>query len=378
MRIIGLDVGGANLKAALPDGTARSKIFELWKFPDLLGKTLSIFLEDMEPAHVGLTMTGELCDCFETKREGVARILEQVEAAFPEAEVRVWSTAGDFVTPEEARQEPIKVAAANWHALAALAGRLVCERCGCGDVEGAKAWAAHRVAGGDGAPRWLAGLPDGEAVRSALMIDVGSTTTDIIPIADGRPTPLGLCDMQRLRSRELVYTGARRTPVCTLIHEGVMAECFGTAHDAYLRLGMVPDDPTDCHTADGRPATAKYAHGRLARMLGGDAELTSKEETLQLAQQVFDRQRTLLADAIATVAARLPEPPSAVVFFGSGEFLGQAAWVEYISKSQRDPAEPMCIISLSKMIGPEVSASACAYAVALLAEEACSETVSAS
>jgi probable H4MPT-linked C1 transfer pathway protein len=373
MNIIGLDVGGANLKAALPDGTARSKIFELWKFPELLGKTLSVFLEDWNPAHVGLTMTGELCDCFETKREGVARILEQVEAAFPQAEVRVWTTAGSFVTPDEARREPIKAAAANWHALAALAGRLVCERCGSCDAEQAKSWAAHRVAA-----HWEPGLPDGEAVRSALMIDVGSTTTDIIPIADGRPTPLGLCDIERLRSRELVYTGARRTPVCTLLHEGVMAECFATVHDAYLRLGMVPDDPADNHTADGRPATARYAHGRLARMLGGDPELTSKDETLQLAQQIFDRQRTLLADAIATVAARLPEPPSAVVFFGSGEFLGQAAWVEYVAKSQRDPAAPMCVISLSKMIGPEVSASACAYAVALLAEEECSASLSVS
>lgn len=370
MSIIGLDIGGANLKAALPDGTARSKIFELWKHPEQLGKTLQIFLEDLTPSQLAVTMTGELCDCFETKREGVFRILSEIGRAFPETEVRIWSTAGRFVTPAEARAEPLSVAAANWHALAALGGRLVQARCVDGDDcpddgERAAAWATHRVG-----QNWREGLPGG-GVPAALMIDVGSTTTDIIPITDGVPTPIGHCDAERLKTKELVYTGARRTPLCALMCDGIMAEYFATTHDAYLRLGMVPDDPNDHHTADGRPATARYAHGRLARMLGGDPEITPEAETLRLAQQVYDRQRKLLVDAIRTVAGRLPEPPRAVIFFGSGEFLGQAAWLDYARELRQDAPEPMCVISLAKMLGPAVSAAACAYAVAVLAEEEC-------
>jgi probable H4MPT-linked C1 transfer pathway protein len=333
MKIIGLDIGGANLKAARADGSARSRVFELWKYPDMLGRALGMFVEDWVPAELAVTMTGELCDCFATKREGVSRILDEVERAFPRAAIHVWTTAGEFVTPKDARQNYLKAAAANWNALATLAGRLIRRECG-------------------------------EQVANALMIDVGSTTTDIIPLHQGLPISSGQSDAERLKTRELVYTGARRTPICALLHDGVMAELFATSHDAYLSLGMVPDAPHDHHTADGRPATAHHAHGRLARMLGGDPQITPVEETKRLAMQVFDRQRAIIADAVRTVAGRLPAPPEAVIFFGSGEFLAEAAWHDFAGQSLRH-------FSLSTMIGREVSMAACAYAVAVLAEEKC-------
>src|SRR6185437_7787389 len=51
----------------------------------------------------------------------------------------------------------------------------------------------------------------------ALLVDVGSTTTDIVPIAGGRVVAAGRTDPARLRSGELVYTGVLRTPVCAVI-----------------------------------------------------------------------------------------------------------------------------------------------------------------
>ncbi|MFL6120051.1 helix-turn-helix domain-containing protein, partial [Actinophytocola sp.] len=102
-----------------------------------------------------------------------------------------------------------------------------------------------------------------------------STTTDVIPLIDGRPVPAARTDPARLQSGELVYTGIRRTPVCALLGDLGAAEFFATTHDVYLILGMTPADPADRDTADGRPATLECAHARLARMVCGDAESVS-------------------------------------------------------------------------------------------------------
>jgi len=329
--VIGLDVGGANLKAATIGGAARSRPFELWKRPEQLGEVLVDLLRGWKAARLAVTMTGELCDCFVTKRDGVERILAQIERAFPATPFGVWSTDGRFFTPNEARKQPLAVAAANWHALATVAG-------------------ASLLPG-------FAGKQDRN--QSLLLVDVGSTTTDIIPVIDGKPASAGLTDSERLNSGELVYTGCRRTPVCALLQQGVMAEFFATTLDVYLLLGVFDEDFNDCQTADGRPATKKNAHARLARMVGGDCEITSETATRRLASDVNAKQRGLLTGAIRAVVGRMPRTPEAVVLSGSGEFLARSAWQDVAS-------DAIPIKSLQEVLGPEVSAAACAYAAALL------------
>ena len=51
------------------------------------------------------------------------------------------------------------------------------------------------------------------AIRDALFVDIGTTTTDIIPIVGGVVVACGRTDPERLASGELLYTGAVRTPV---------------------------------------------------------------------------------------------------------------------------------------------------------------------
>src|SRR5262245_58955102 len=139
---LGIDIGGANLKAATAQGEARNRPFPLWKDPQRLPDALRGLLADVPAAErLAVTMTGELCDCYATKREGVAAILDAVEAAAAGRRVLVWQTDGRFVSPAEARKAALLAAAANWHALATFVGRF--------------------------APR-----------GPALLLDVGSTTTD--------------------------------------------------------------------------------------------------------------------------------------------------------------------------------------------------------
>jgi hypothetical protein len=279
------------------------------------------------PAHeiLAVTMTGELCDCFETKRQGVTAILDAVQRAAGNVRVRVWNNQGRFADLDAARADPLPIAAANWLALATFAGRFA---------------------------------PNGPA----LLLDIGSTTSDIIPLVDGRPIPRGRTDPERLEIQELVYSGVRRTPVCALFGGGA-AEFFATTLDVYLTLGRIPENPTDRNTADGRPATRPCAHARLARMLCADAESATKEETRKLAERVLVRHIDSLASALAQVARTLPSWPQAVVASGAGEFLAPLA-------VENQTAFPPCrLLELSSKLGKNVSACACAYAVAILAAE---------
>src|SRR5262249_53239624 len=144
--------------------------------------------------------------------------------------ISVWRNDGRFVDLAVARQVPLQVAAANWLALATYAGRFA---------------------------------PSGPA----LLLDIGSTTTDVIPLHDGKPTPRGRTDPERLKCGELIYVGVRRTPLCALLGIEGAAEVFATTLDVALILDWIPENPDDCDTADGRPATKAAAHVRLARMM---------------------------------------------------------------------------------------------------------------
>ena len=125
MRVVGLDIGGANLKAADSDGKATTRPFAVWKTPEKLAAEIGQLLDGFaRPDAIALTMTAELADCYRTKREGVDAVLAAVELSAAAIPVAVWQTAGRFVTPREAREAPLLAAAANWHALATFVGRL--------------------------------------------------------------------------------------------------------------------------------------------------------------------------------------------------------------------------------------------------------------
>src|SRR5207237_1202685 len=191
---------------------------------------------------------------------------------------------GTFANLEDAQAHPLAAAATNWLALATLAGRVA---------------------------------PAGPA----LLIDIGSTTADIVPLQDGRPVPRGRTDPDRLRCHELVYSGVRRTPVCALLGPNGAAEIFATMLDVNLILGQIAEEPANRDTADGRPATIPYAYARLARMLCADSETCPRQTVDKLARDISERQRSTLVDALERVAATLPSPPVSIVLAGPGAFL---------------------------------------------------------
>ena len=326
MQIIGLDIGGANLKAADNDGRCVTRVFEIWKRHELLQSTLAEI--------VAVTMTAELADCFETKSQGVDFILTAVERVAGSAPVDVWQTGAEFVCPDVAREIPMLVAAANWHAQATWVGRMV---------------------------------PQG----AALLIDIGTTTTDIIPLWNGVPVPEGLTDSERLRSGELVYTGIRRTPICAVTQTvplrgrvcPVAAELFATTLDVYILLGEVAENSDDCDTANGRAATRTAARDRIARMVCCDRLEITTSEAREIAEYVAALQREKICMAIDMVLARQKELPPQILISGSGSFLARSVISQHPRLAQSEH------VSIVEAMGPELSEAACAYAVARLASE---------
>lgn len=334
MSWLGLDIGGANLKVSDGGRYARSVSFALWQEPEGLTQQLQrLIAESPASDRLSVTMTGELADCFATKAEGVQFILQAMVEAAEGRETRVYLTDGRMVAPSVAMSKPEVTAASNWHALASYAGRYA---------------------------------PD----AAALLLDIGSTTCDVIPLVDGRPAAQGRNDTKRLLSGELVYTGVERTPLCAVAsrvpYRGqecpIAGELFATMRDAYIVLGELPERPEDADTADGRPATTVASRARLGRMICADHEQFDPEDASAMARAFADAQASSICVAVKKVATHMPSPPQTVVLSGHGEFLARRV----LSESGLN----VRVVSLAERLGPEMSRVATAYALAVLAREA--------
>jgi probable H4MPT-linked C1 transfer pathway protein len=352
MTILGLDIGGANIKAADETGRAASRPFAIWRNPERLKDEIAaILVQFPEVESVAVTMTAELADCFTTKAEGVQFILESINtvvgsflshralsatmpATVNHAPVMVWTTEGQFFEVEKAREMTEKVAAANWHALTTWCGKFA---------------------------------PAG----ASLLVDIGTTTTDMIPLMDGKPIPLGLTDLGRLQNGELSYSGVRRTPLCAVAHSvpfrggycSLAAELFATTLDIHLMTGEIPEDAQDLDTANGKPATKANAWDRIARMLCCDRDEVSFEEAVQIARFLADVQRQRLAGSLERVVHRSRLPCETIIVSGSGTFLARRLVWE--NRKTQDAQ----LVVLADQCSQAVAESACAYAVAQLASE---------
>jgi probable H4MPT-linked C1 transfer pathway protein len=329
--VLGWDIGGVNTKAALVvDRVVRRVVtrpFELQRSPATLGALLASMADALTTESIdahAVTMTAELSQMFRTKREGVSFVLDAVERAFPGARLHVYSTDGSFVSPQQARAQPLAVAAANWAATAHLVAR-------------------HH--------------PD------ALLVDIGTTTTDLIPIVEGRVVARGRTDPERLASGELVYTGAVRTPVEAIVdvvpiadgQARVSAEGFALAGDVHVWLGDLAPADYDAATPDGRPAARLFAGERIARVVCADREMLDDDAVSAIANAVSDAQVTTIASGMRDVLRAHPSIATAVVT-GLGAFLGsRAAAVAGLRE-----------VRLSDQLGPDGARSAPAAAVAAL------------
>ena len=332
----GWDLGGANLKLArvergqvvMAQQVPCPLLADRSKFDRALEEALKLCARDAPHA---VTMTGELSDVFESRAEGVAYLVAMMRKATGDG-TRFYSLDG-FLDAGEATANWQKVASANWHASATLAA----ERC-----------------------------------REGLLIDVGTTTTDLVPLKAGKAAARGLTDGERLTEGELIYGGVVRTPVMAIAQtapfkgrmQRLAAERFATMADVYRLTGALPEDADPYPSADQRGKSVEESAGRLARMLGRDASEANLIAWKALAHFFARRQLDEIeADARALIAREGLPAKAPVIGAGCGRFLAQAL-AERLKRSYRDFADMVdCEADAAEM----AAACAPAVAVALLA-----------
>ena len=337
--VLAFDIGGANIKAADGLGWVHSEPFELWRRRAELPAALARIVSSRQPRRVVATMTGEIADCYASRREGVADIVAAVTAAScaarPACPVGIYLVDGTIVPPEEAVHRPLDAAASNWHALARLAAAMI-------------------------------------PAERAFLIDIGSTTTDIVPLASGGPAATAHDDVTRMAAGELVYTGVERTPIAAMVRalpwrgrrHPVASELFAQSLDVWLLLGQPAEQPdattfSSASTADGGPATPAAARRRLARMILADPEEVTDEEAIVMAQWCANRQSAQVARALCQVAASCGWQPEAIVLSGHGECLARRALARI--------GWGVDLVPLPELLGPDVSRAAPAHSLAVIA-----------
>ena len=296
---VGWDIGGAHVKACLlADGALRDVAqwpCPLWQGMEHLDGALGLARARWSAdwpgglAHAA-TMTGEMVDLFPDRAQGVARIAAHLADALGPSLV-LFDGEGGWRAPHEAANSWRGIASANWQATArVLAARL-----------------------GD-----------------AVLVDMGSTTTDLIPLRGGRIVAQGSSDAERLESGELVYQGVVRTPLCALAPRvqwrgrsvNVMNEFFATTADVYRLTGELAPAHDQSPPADNGGKDERATHARLARMVGRDAADASAAEWRALALCWKEAQLAEIHGQLQRVCQQARLPDSApLIGAGCGAFL---------------------------------------------------------
>lgn len=303
----GLDIGGANLKVYRAGGGVEIHYFPMWK----RWKELEKFLRELDIGeNVGVVITAELADAFSSKAEGVEFVSKAVQNVFDN--VVYIDVYGNLKREIDA---PEKFAANNWVA----------------------------------SVKYLS-----KEYESFIFTDMGSTTTDIIPVRDGKILA-GRTDFQRLNRGELLYFGMLRTPSFFLISGNCSSELFSITADAMVIAGVIGENQYTCETPDGRGRGKRECMQRLARQFCADLDELGEEFVMDVAlgirEEMVERVRAELEGKSERYGI------SSVIGCGMGEPLlreaAERAGLEYISLWER--------------FG-EVSKIFPAYAIAKLAE----------
>ncbi len=336
MKIAGFDIGGANTDLAVVEFNSKGEIvniktdfeyFPMWIKNDKLGSALLDLLgNDLSDIDaVGISMTAELVDAYKTKKEGVLDISKKSREVFniPIGFIGLNGT----LSYEEVLRTPDDVAAANWIATTKIASKMK---------------------------------------NDCIMIDTGSTTTDIIPIKSGSECAKGRSDLERLKTGELAYSGTLRTNVAAIVDKvplgdefiRVSSELFATTADVHMILGNIKEEDYTCSTPDGAGKSKEDCMRRIARVICGDMDMLGTSDIEEIARYIHKKQVEKIAEALLEVSKR--ENLRTVVTTGLGMDVIGAKAAEYAGLES---------VGMDELLSREECVVAPAIGTALMMEE---------
>ncbi len=283
--ILGLDIGGANTKAALIEyknqkisfSISYIEYFPFWEktidnisslYERVIDTLITKSNNNLENVDViAVAITAELSDVFKTKKEGILTILDSLVQAFEEKKLNFISTKGNYIDFKTAKDNFSSISAANWVSTSLFLGKFI---------------------------------------PKCILIDAGSTTIDLIPILNSIPITKGLDDISRLQNHELVYTGGLRATIPSISHfvpyksemVRISFEKFALISDVHLVLGNISEDEYTNDTADNRSKSLEDCYARLARIICMDLDTISKDELSSIARYIFEKQLYMIVEEI--------------------------------------------------------------------------------
>ena len=296
----GWDIGGAHLKVACLDNngvlcTLDQYATPLWEGIDRLEAPVTRAVNSLPPGNCvhALTMTGELADCFPGRRDGVTQLVDYMSARLGRGNpVYVYAGNQGLIAPDRLYDCHTDVASANWHATATYVAK---------------------------------------CLGSGVLVDLGTTTTDIIPFHEQQVCCRGYTDQERLQTGELVYTGITRTPVMAVlerlpykgVRQSIAAEYFANMADVYRITGDLDEHFDMLPAADGGGKTRYHSIKRLARMLGAEYDKSdAMEPWLDVAHHIAGEQFEKINRAFNEVTGRPGNCAGKnIVAAGAGRFI---------------------------------------------------------
>jgi len=344
--VFGFDIGGANTKAVyiktcsghISEFQTALEYFPFWKrnkaqLSTMLTNLASKLAGSIKLDAVAITMTAELSDIFATKREGVNYILDCISQVFTNTPLWVLDVDASLRSVGAAKKEPLKVASANW----AATGWMI----------------AHYLS-------------------NCVIVDVGSTSTSIIPIHNGRVSAKGKNDLEKLLTGELVYTGSLRTNIAATVQSipfrggyiRVSSELFAQTGDIHLILDHITESEYTSDTADGKGKSRFEALSRLAHIVCADTEMLTEQELITIAQYIYEKQTDQIAEAINQVYTNIG-PHAKATFPAVVAGLGK----DFLSRKSAEKANIKSIIDENTLLPKQAALVSPAAGVALMAAD---------
>jgi len=338
---IGWDIGGAHLKMASIDHSgavnfAQQMATPLWKGLDSLENAMSKMHKQITVDSVThtITMTAELADIFKDRRSGVEELTGFLGSHFDKQDFQLYAGNSGLIKAVEANSHITDIASANWHATASFVAQNIDE---------------------------------------GVLIDIGSTTTDIIPFVSGQLLNTAYTDHERLRANELVYTGIIRTPVMAVVNkifcdgqwQNIAAENFSTMADIYRLTDELNELDDMMPTADGAGKTPCDSARRLVRMVGLDLEDEDDiHPCIEMATHIAASHLEIINESLSKVLSRSESKRTkCLVGAGAGRFLVR----KLASKNNLKYIDFTDLVSYPKQEEQRVLSCAAAVSVAQIA-----------
>ena len=288
MKIIGWDIGGAHIKAAKIDFKKKTSKTEqiyspIWENINNLKNSIKSIKKKLGKTNYhAITMTAELSDIFPNRKNGVKYIIKLSSKILGEKNIFFYSKK-NFLKKKSAIKKTFELSSMNWHATASFISNFF---------------------------------------PNCILVDIGSTTTDITPIKKNEIISKGTSDYQRLKSNELIYLGVLRTPIQAVEKKkNLINENFANLSDVYRVLNKIPNTVDLLPTLDNKTKNKHDSARRIARIFGKDYKKNHFLKWKKTAYQIEGKHLKILKNIIEKIEKKNFLKKVPVIGAGIGEFL---------------------------------------------------------